>query len=128
MGYWDNSCNISKLEGKTIVGIDRLEEGSDSITFRLADGARLEMYHEQDCCESVWLEDIDGNAGGYVISAYESSEDASDSELVYDSGTWTFYRIVSEQGILVLRWLGTSNGYYGEGVSTYYYDAQGVNE
>ncbi len=32
----------------------------------------------------------------------------------YDSYTWTFYKFVTESTIVVVKWLGESNGYYNE--------------
>lgn len=75
------------------------------------------MYHEQDCCESVYLEDVCGDwadiVGSTVISASEETS-YGDSESL--SETWTFYHIRTHRGTVTLRWYGSSNGYYSERV------------
>lgn len=109
--------NFNELVGKTIDVIHGAEVGSEDIIFECASGERYRMSHYQDCCESVRVAEIVGDVSqliGYpIVSAEESSQDAED---VYESGTWTFYRITSSRGTVVIRWLGESNGYYSESV------------
>ena len=115
-----DSITFASLQGKTIVSIDGLEKGSDSVTFRTSDGSRYEMYHQQDCCEVVQIEDIiftgciDDLIGVPVLVAEESSADAETDE--WSSGTWTFYKIATAKGWVDIRWLGESNDYYSESV------------
>ena len=118
-GYRD----FSDLVGKTIKSVTGLEKDSDQITFACDDGSEYFMYHEQDCCESVYIADIDGDAsdlvGGLVVDAREEvggDYNASEDLFLDDSYTWTFYHLQTTKGSVVIRWLGTSNGYYSESV------------
>ena len=139
-------ASITELEGKTITSITGAVKDSDSIVFKTADGLEYAMYHDQDCCESVALEDVCGDIddliGSPVLKAYESSTQTLDADAlpmlfeaapeIYvaavaevlsgvrrdsdDSNIWTFYRLSTIKGTVVLRWHGTSNGYYSERV------------
>ncbi len=87
------------------------------------------MYHEQDCCESVHLEDISEDweyvlNDATVVEAYESTNsfDPPPDDYYPESYTWTLYRIITDKGTVVMRWYGTSNGYYSERVSVYKID------
>ena len=78
--------------------------------------------HAQDCCESVWLESIDGDladlVGEPITMAEEVSSDRDDRlENSDDSYTWTFYKFATAKGFVTVRFYGTSNGYYSEGVT-----------
>jgi len=114
---------FNDLIGKTITSITRDDSGShgDSLTFDMSDGSQYVMYHEQDCCEHVSIEDIDAPLDriiGSPITMFEESFSTKDgNEERYDSETWTFYRIVTEKDGLSIRWYGTSNGYYSESAS-----------
>lgn len=115
--------NIEELIGKTIISIVGMEEGSGEIVFTTLGGKRYRMYHEQDCCESVTIDDVCGDVMDLIdsplILAEErtSEENPPDANIEYqESFTWTFYHFVTIKGYLDLRWYGESNGYYSESV------------
>lgn len=102
------------LKGKEIL---LSEITDDSVRLRFNDGY-LDMYHSQDCCETVYIEDINGNkdlngAIFYEVIQKECDMDGIDYD---DSFTWTFYTIITSKGYLDIRWYGASNGYYSESV------------
>lgn len=116
---------LSELKGLTIQRIDGAENGSDLVEIETTKGRRFRMKHDQDCCESVALYDVCGDpqdlVGSPIVLAEESTSgndppDVPQSEFRGESTTWTFYRIGTVKGTVVLRWLGESNGYYSERV------------
>lgn len=129
-------AEFSDLIGKTLSDIKRNE---DQLIFVLTDGTEYKMYHEQDCCEKVSIDDINGNLsnliGTPILLAKEStSTEPSDEQIFkkekdkidqgdeyWDSGdysfTWTFYKLATIKGYVDIRWYGSSNGYYSEKVS-----------
>lgn len=121
MSYWDDP-NFSVLKGETITAIEQTDE---TVTMTLASGKVARLYHEQDCCECVWLEDVVGDLedliGTPLLLAEEVASDRPDDveapEWEPESQTWTFYRMTTIKGTVVLRWCGESNGYYSESVS-----------
>lgn len=112
--------NISELVGKTLSDV---RVGSDEIYFETIDGEKYKMFHDQDCCESVSIEDIVGDIKGLVgnpiLVAEErtNSDEASKRSSSDDSFTWTFYELATIKGSVTIRWYGESNGYYSESVS-----------
>lgn len=117
-----NYCEVTKLKGKTLSSVSG-GVGDDSIEFRTTDGETYLMYHEQDCCESVSIQDIVGDledlVGSEILLAEEvTGESPVDFDDKYmDSYSWTFYKLATLKGYVDIRWLGESNGYYSEGVS-----------
>jgi len=113
---------FSDLKGKTIISITGATVGNDRITFATAEGKSYLMYHSQDCCEGVQIEDIAGDVNDLIGSPVLQADEESNSDPIEgveagdESFTWTFYRIATAKGLVVLRWLGTSNGYYSESV------------
>lgn len=110
---------FAALRGLVLKEVRGAEKGSDTVTFVTDSGTVFTMYHERDCCEDVRLEDVAGDPqhliGQPITLALESSKAGTDVD--YGTSTWTFYRIGTVMGTVVLRWLGTSNGYYSEDVT-----------
>lgn len=113
---------FSDLIGKTLTAVT-VNEADDTITFHVDDGSVYKMYHEQDCCESVVIEDVSGDIqdliGSPILVAEERVSDKFEGYTPHpydDSNTWTFYTLRTNKGTVDVRWHGSSNGYYSEGV------------
>jgi hypothetical protein len=80
----------------------------------------LRVYHAQDCCEYVAIEDVTGDAidmVGHVLEMCEVVTSYDDPPAdTQGSHTWTFYKFGTIDGYVTVRWLGSSNGYYSEEV------------
>ncbi len=118
--WYRNTVELTELVGKEIAEIDGLEKDSEQVEIKTACGQVYAFLHFQDCCESVRLGDFeadsDNYAGAVITSAEEvNGEDGPKPEYV-DSLTWSFYKIETTKGGIWMRWLGESNGYYGEEV------------
>ena len=109
--------DISVMKGEVIKNI--INNDNEELIFECESGYHYKMYHEQDCCESVRIEDLSCDinrlVGEKVIEAYSSSKEGDEDN--WGSSTWTFYTINTLNTSLTIRWLGESNGYYSEGVS-----------
>ena len=106
---------IEKLIGqvaKTVTNAHDLE-----LIFDLENGQTARFYHEQDCCESVSIEEIHGDLNdlvGQEITQAEFVYENANIEDDYNTATWTFYKFATNRGSVTVRWYGTSNGYYSE--------------
>lgn len=115
---------IEELLNKMIF---KIENDNDRIDFYSTDGNMYSMYHNQDCCESVSIDDINGDLddliGSPILMADESSSKNTKLDGTPDddceSCTWTFYRFATIKGYVNIRWYGVSNGYYSESVNIY---------
>ena len=114
------------LVGRTVKDIIGATQGSDHVVFDFDDGSRLDLFHQQDCCESVYLADITGDLNDLrftpLLMAEESTSgarpaDAAVPEYEPESQTWTFYKFATAKGYVTFRWCGESNGYYSETVA-----------
>lgn len=126
--HYDDREELSALLGQTLAKVE-VEEDKSEIHFETVDGKRYALYHSQDCCESVTVEDVTGDLadliGEPLLEAEAVSHDADEytpnpaapkpSEHA-ESWTWTFYKFGTRKGSVTIRWLGQSNGYYSERV------------
>lgn len=110
------SLTISELIEKIVVKINKT---SDELIFTLEDGVQYKMYHSQDCCESVGIEDINGDLNDLLNTPITLAEESTSTENplgitkeYQDSFLWTFYKLATIKGYVDIRWYGESNGYY----------------
>ena len=114
--------SFSKMLGRTMRDVAG-KVGGYSLRFTAEDGSVFEFYHGQDCCESVTITDIAGDLTDLVgspilLAELVSCEPQGDPAPEHpDSWTWSFYKYRTHKGDVTVRWLGESNGYYGETVS-----------
>ena len=133
------NVEFSELKGKVLSKIDRTD--NKELIFHLETGEKYKLYHSQDCCESVSIEDINGDLEDLIGTPILLAEEVSNDEFVNafeskfkkqkeddyyeqdeegnykpDSCTWTFYKLATKNGYVDIRWFGESNGYYSEGV------------
>lgn len=120
-------AKLSELVGRVL---DHIGVTEDEVTFFMQDGGVYKLMHHQDCCESVYIEDIDGapdDLAGALVTSFEAPEGKTYAALfsLYgveqryqesESYTWTFYRLETSKGGLCIRFIGESNGYYSESV------------
>lgn len=115
-------AEFADLVGKTLVSVENVD--NQRVEFTTTDGSIYRLYHEQNCCESVEVEDVVGDfadlVGSPILMAEEATnrEDPPKSEFGSpESFTWTFYKLATVKGYVTIRWYGESNGYYSEYVS-----------
>lgn len=113
---------IEELSGKTLIKITN--KNNKELIFLTTKGEEYRLYHYQDCCECVRIEDICGDLNDLLASPIIDAEEVTSKENPedinkerQDSFTWTFYKLATALGFVTIRWYGESNGYYSESVN-----------
>lgn len=110
---------FSELLGKVFIQVT-VDFNADMILFYCADGTVYQQRHDQDCCESVYIEDIVGSFDDMLNEPILLAEEVFNHDLPPEgdyrpeSYTWTFYKLATMHGYVTIRWYGESNGYYSE--------------
>ena len=116
---------IGKILKNVTVNDSGVDSGDDQILFDFEDGERYKMFHPQDCCESVVIEDVNGDIKDLIGEPLLIAEEiVSDDTSATESGTWSFYKFATIKGYVDIRWYGISNGYYSESV---HFKKQNIN-
>jgi hypothetical protein len=142
-----NTVEITELIGKILSKIENND--NEELVFHCETGEIFKMYHDQDCCEYVSIDDINGDLQDLVGSPITLAEEATSNEHTPErqaekakerekaeaedgywyhsdeSFTWTFYKLATLKGYVNIRWYGSSNGYYSESVDILKSDKNG---
>ena len=106
-------AEISDLVGQTLSQVKN--EDNEEILFSTTSGKKYRMYHAQDCCESVTVDDICGDLSDLVGSPITKAEETTNVNenpigikppQCQDSFTWTFYNLATAKGHVTIRWYG----------------------
>lgn len=112
---------LSELIGKTLIKAERVDNlgysNDEGFLFVTGTGDRYGLFHSQECCESVNIEDVSGDLsdliGSPILVAEERHEDVPGKDTTYDVWEWTFYEFRTLKGSVTIKFEGNSNGYYG---------------
>ena len=112
---------FSDLKDQTLLAVDKSD---DQVIFTTSQGRQYRLYHRQDCCEDVRVEDVVGNLADLIHEPLLMAEEAVSDEAPTDikqeyqpvSQLWTFYKLATIKGYVTIRWYGSSSGYYSEKV------------
>ena len=117
----DSYVLFETLLGKTLVSIEGGGEGGNSLIFTTTEKERFKLFHYQNCCESVYIEDIIGDLQGLIGEPLLVAEQVNGAGCppLYkheESFTWTFYKLDTRKGGVTIRWYGSSSDYYSDSV------------
>ena len=108
--------------------LESIDVFHEETVFTTQCGRKFKIYHEQDCCESVYMVDSLGNPKeligktirevqfGEPDDAFQDAYLAEQCSYPPESYTFTEVRFVCDDMTYVERWFGESNGCYSEEV------------
>lgn len=130
MGEVDNNVALKEMVGMTFTSVV-LDEERGAINFYVDGDNFYTLTHKQECCENVYIESIVGDLSDLLLNPILEASEVTNKDLpvpkeiledkYWDDNpyTWTFYKFATIRGHVDIRFFGTSNGFYSEGVSVY---------
>ena len=124
MFMYDDEVPFETLVGKTLTKVE-YDKQDETIYFYEDDNKTVyALRHEQDCCESVSVEDICGDLSDLENTPILVAEMVTNDKLPAPTKEqrdveqmWTFYKLATIKGSVDIRWFGSSNGWYSVEVS-----------
>lgn len=115
--YDDEGDYIGGGEPVALVGatLHKVETHGSTVVLT-TDRGTFTFAHRQDCCESVILEEAPETYDGTGEVILRAEVRVVDLPYQHGIRRATFYYIATEFDEVNMRWMGTSNGYYGVGV------------
>lgn len=108
---------IEELLGKRLVAIN-YDSDEEQLILRDSEKTEYIFYHDQNCCEGVYLAEISGSLLDlYNEPIIKAEVRTSEEDNADEYQQWTFYELATNKGSVTLRWYGHSNGYYSVDVS-----------
>lgn len=123
-GRWSSRVDPAVLVGLIFTSVIKGDcPDGEGIIFENSEW-KFQLYHQQYCCEGVYIEDIAGSLTDLVGSPILRSEvsfnsEGTSKEAYDDSHTWSFYKFATNKGYVDIRFYGSSNGYYSETAELY---------
>jgi hypothetical protein len=110
----DDNYNISMLKNKILSNVYRQDE---SIIFEASIEEKYILAHEQDCCEQVTIESIEGDLNDLIGHPILIAEEASGEVAGDPYSQWTFYKLATIKGHVTVRFIGNTDSSYSLDVS-----------
>lgn len=111
--------DMCELVGKIFVSYE-ICQYKEYIKFFDIHGNYYIFYHDIQCCEQVYIDDICGDLNDLLfteilksemVSSEMSEDDLNKKEAYNDWGEWYFYKLDTIKGSVTLRWCGISINY-----------------
>lgn len=98
-----NTYSITNMIGKTFTAVTVNDEKTEMDLHY--EGGRFRFEHMQECCESVYITDIEGDldslVGSPILVAQVVIEDDTEEDDEHGRGEisqWTFYKVATVKG------------------------------
>ena len=116
MTYDDNRKVLDNMVGRVVKYVDI---DHDQMKITCEDNSVFTFYHEQDCCECVYIADTEGepmSLKGWKLLLVDMEATKESSWDRDESKTTTVVKFVTDENTVSVKWIGESNGYYSESV------------